>query len=68
MTAAHVRCFWNRPLGHRWVFEHKGRLHVKRCQDCGRGKGLGMPPSATDVGLTHRGGVSDVGGFGGGDG
>ena len=64
MTAAHLRCYWKWPLGHRWVFEHEGRLHVKRCQDCGRRKGLGMPSSATDRGL-DRGGVSDGGGFGG---
>jgi hypothetical protein len=64
MTAAQVRCFWNWPLGHRWAFGQEGQRRVKRCQECGRRKGLGLPSAATDRELIDKGGV-DGGGFDG---
>jgi hypothetical protein len=57
MMAARVRCFWKWPIGHRWVFEHAGSQLVKRCQTCGRRKGLRVPRSATDLQLPDKGGV-----------
>lgn len=55
MKSAHVRCFWKRPLGHRWELGNEGSYHYKRCRECGKVRSLGAlkedrPPVHMDGG------------------
>jgi class 3 adenylate cyclase len=38
ISRASIRCFWRRPLGHRWEFKEGGGKAMLRCAGCGKAR------------------------------
>jgi predicted ATPase len=42
LSPSSIRCFWSRPLGHRWALIERRGAFVLRCSGCGREKPAGV--------------------------
>ena len=55
LSRASLRCYWSRPLGHRWEFKESGGKPMLRCAECGKasGGGLGWVEARENPALTR---------------